>query len=98
MSGEVSSGVASFKGYATERDINCGGTWEWVSRPGASSNPPETIPNRIAVIVTTKVIKAGSKFKGDIHQIVLVDQDGNYGNAPGKEGKGTVAGLQCPVN
>ena len=49
-------------------------------------------------LITTKVIKAGSKFKGDIHQIVLVDQDGNYGNAPGKEGKGTVAGLQCPVN
>ena len=98
MSGEVSNGIGSFKGYATESSINCGGTWEWVSRPGNSSNPPGTIADRIAVIVTTKVIKAGQKFKGDIHQIVLVDHDGNYGGSPGQAGKGTVAGLQCPVN
>src|SRR6185503_9082517 len=48
MSGVVSNGVASFKGYATEAGT-CGGTW--VSRPGNSSNPPDVIPDQVAVIV-----------------------------------------------
>lgn len=93
MSGVVSNGVASFKGYATEADLVCGGTW--VSRPGNSSNPPDVIDSRIAVIVTTKVLKQGPNISGDIQQIVLVDQDGGYGPNPGHAGNGKVASVSC---
>jgi hypothetical protein len=54
MSGFVSKGVASFKGYASNAQDFCGGTWE--SRPGNSSNLPATIPAEVAVIVTQIVL------------------------------------------
>jgi len=92
MSGVVSNGVASFKGYATEAGT-CGGTW--VSRPGNSSDPPDKIPDQVAVIVTTKVLKQGPNISGDIKQIVLVNQDGGYGPAPGHRGNGPVARVLC---
>ena len=64
MSGLVSSGVASFKGYANRADDFCGGTWQ--SRPGNSSNPPDIIPDRIAIIVTDTVLKEGPNISGTI--------------------------------
>ena len=93
MSGEVSNGVASFKGYATESDNVCGGTW--VSKPGNSSNPPDQIPDDVAIIVTSKVIKKGNDISGDIKQIVIVHHDGGYGPNPGHRGNGPVTTVVC---
>ena len=93
MSGTVSNGVASFKGYATEAGLTCGGVW--ASKPGNSSNPPATISSRIAVIVTSKVLKQGNNISGDIKQIVVVDQDGGYGPNPGHAGEGIVRSVTC---
>ena len=93
MSGVVSNGVASFKGYATESGLACGGVW--ASKPGNSSNPPATIASRIAVIVTSKVLKQGNNISGDIKQIVVVDQDGGYGPNPGHAGEGIVRSVTC---
>lgn len=93
MSGFVSNGVASFKGYASEVTGSCGGTW--TSRPGNSSVPPATIPADIAIIVTDTVQKVGPNISGTIKQIVVVHHDGNYGPAPGKRGSGPVTSIIC---
>ncbi len=93
MSGLVSKGVASFKGYASRADNFCGGVWE--SRPGNSSVPPATIPADIAIIVTDTVKKDGPNISGTIKQIVVVHHDGNYGPAPGHRGSGPVTSIIC---
>jgi hypothetical protein len=93
MSGFVADGVASFKGYATDSDNVCGGTW--ISNPGNSSNPPETIPSVISVIVTDTVVKNGNDISGTIKQIVTVAQDGGYGPSPGHRGNGPVVSVVC---
>lgn len=94
MSGVVSNGVASFKGYATDNDYVCGG--EWSSRPGNSSNPPSVIPGRVLVIVTNTVLKSGPDIGGNIKELLIVDQDGGYGPNPGHAGNGPVTQLLCP--
>ena len=95
MSGLTTPGnsKASFKGYATGGDIRCGGSW--ISLPGNSSDPPATIPNKVLVVVTSTVIKSGPNIAGDIVQIVLVNEDGNYGPSPGKRGSGPVDSIVC---
>ena len=93
MSGLVSKGVASFKGYASSSDNVCGGTW--ISRPGNSSVPPATIPDDVAIIVTDTVKKDGPNISGTIKQILIVHHDGNYGPAPGHLGGGPVTSILC---
>jgi hypothetical protein len=93
MSGFVSNGVASFKGFATQADNFCGGTWQ--SRPGNSSNPPATIPDFVAIIVTDTVVKNGPNISGNIKEIVIVQHDGNYGPNPGHRGGGPVTTIVC---
>ena len=94
MSGFVSDGVASFKGYATQSDNVCGG--KWVSKPGNSSDPPQTIPSVVSIIVTDTVVKNGNDISGNIKQIVNVAQDGGYGPNPGHRGNGPVVSVVCP--
>ena len=93
MSGFVSKGVASFKGYANKAEDFCGGRWE--SRPGNSSGPPATIPDEVAIIVTDTVLKDGPKISGTIKQILLVRHDGAYGPSPGHRGGGPVTKIIC---
>ena len=96
MSGFVGPGAsrASFKGFATRAALLCGGVWE--SLPGNSPPPPATIPADIAVVVTSTVVKNGPNLSGDIKQIVVVHQDGNYGPNPGHAGNGRVTSIVCP--
>ena len=73
---------ASFKGFAATLDPSppvVGGTW--TTRPGASSHPPDTVPEFMAVIVTSSVTKDGSKVSGDIVRIVLVKTAPSSGRA-----------------
>jgi hypothetical protein len=95
MSGIVSPGAsrASFKGFATRAELECGGSWE--TRPGNSPPPPATIAADIAVIVTSTVQKIGPNIGGDIKEIVVVSQDGGYGPNPGHEGNGLVKSIVC---
>lgn len=95
MTGTVSDGVASFKGFAIVSDTSCTGTWTWVSRPGNSFDPPAEIGDDIAVVVTSKVTKSGAAISGDIKQVVRVHQDGGYGPNPGHDGNGTVTRVVC---
>jgi len=93
MSGTTDPGYESFKGYASTANNFCGGVWS--TEPGNSSNPPESIPSDIAIIVTSKVLKNGSTLSGDIKEIVVVHQDGNYQDNPGHAGGGTVTHILC---
>jgi hypothetical protein len=95
MSGQVDPGVAAFKGFASSADNFCGGAWS--TQPGNSSDPPETIPANFVIIVTSKVLKNGSTISGDIKQIIVVHQDGNYQDNPGHPGSGTVTSVFCPT-
>ena len=95
MSGFVSKGVASFKGYANKAEDFCGGRWE--SRPGNSSGPPATIPAEVAIIVTDTVLKVGPKISGTIKKILLVTHDGAYGPNPGHRGGGPVTKIICTL-
>ncbi len=93
MSGFVANGVASFKGYASNAQDFCGGVWQ--SRPGNSSDPPDSIPADVVIIVTDTVTKQGPNIGGTIKQLVLVHQDGKYGPAPGHRGGGPVTQIIC---
>ena len=95
MSGPTTPGnsKASFKGYANGGDIRCGGNW--VSSPGNNPPPPDIIPAQVMVVVTSTVIKTGPNLSGDIVQILLVNQDGNYQPNPGHAGNGPVASIVC---
>ncbi len=96
MTGTTTPGYESFKGYANSADNFCGGNW--ASLPGNSSDPPTTIASDLAIIVTSKVLKDGSKISGDIKEIVIVHQDGNYQDNPGHAGGGAVTHIYCRSN
>lgn len=96
VSGEVSRGVASFKGYATDSGLECGDTWR--SMPGNSANPPAMIPARVLVIVTNTVLKSGPAISGTIRELLIVDHDGGYGPNPGHAGNGPVTQLVCSAS
>ena len=93
VSGATSGGTASFKGYATQADLQCGGVW--TTRSNGAASAPAVIAGTIAVIVTSKLDKQGSDFSGDIQQIVTVAQDGGYAPAAGHAGNGIVTGVTC---
>jgi hypothetical protein len=78
MSGITSPGssMASFKGYATRAELQCGSFWK--SLPG-NSRPRRHDCRDIAVVVTSTIIKNGPNLSGDIKEIVVVRQDGGYG-------------------
>ena len=94
----LSGGTApsAFKGFATDTATsppNCGDTW--TTRPGNSSDPPTTVPDVMAVIVSSQVSKDGPTISGDVAEVVLVQTEPGYGPAPGHVGVGTVIGVVC---
>lgn len=95
MSGPVSNGVASFKGFAPQSGITCGGTWS--SSPGNSSDPPATIPDPVIVIVTDRVVKNGNNISGTIKQMLQVHPNPGYSGNPGHAGSGPVVSVICSI-
>lgn len=64
---------ASFKGFADSPGAvpySPGATW--TARPGASSNPPASLPAYMAVITTGSVGKTGPTISGTITRVVIV--------------------------
>lgn len=87
---------ASFKGFAATLSAEppkCGITW--TTGPGASSNPPATVPAYMGVLVSTKVTKSGSTISGDDKSIVVVKTDPGYASDPGHPGTGNVVAEFC---
>ncbi len=84
----------SFKGFEDgTSQSTCGGTWS--SSPGNSSNPPSTVPEYMAVIVSSSIQKNGSIVTGDIKKIVIVRTNSGYGPAPGHAGTGQIVAILC---
>jgi hypothetical protein len=90
-----SAGPASsaFKGFANTVPQRCGQTW--TSAPGNSSNPPDSVPQFIAVIGSGDVTKSESNISGTVSKIVIVRTNPGYGRAPGHAGTGTVVSIVC---
>ena len=88
------SGPNAFKGFENvTAGPTCGSTW--TSRPGNSSNPPATVPQFMALIVSSSVVKNGSTITGNVRKIIVVETNAGYGPAPGHVGKGRVVATIC---
>ncbi|MGZ8844621.1 MAG: thrombospondin type 3 repeat-containing protein, partial [Pyrinomonadaceae bacterium] len=88
------SGPNAFKGFENGTAAPaCNGTW--TSQPGNSSNPPSTIPQYMAVIVSSSIQKNGSVISGDIKKIIIVKTNPGYGPSPGHAGTGQVVAILC---
>ena len=87
-------GPSSFKGFENGNGLPaCGSTW--TSQPGNSSNPPQTIPQFMAVIVSSSVQKNGSVITGNVKRIIIVQTNPGYGPSPGHWGTGQVVAILC---
>jgi len=87
-------GPNAFKGFESGNSTAaCGGTW--TSQPGNNSNPPATIPQFMAVLVSSSVQKNGSVITGNIKKIVVVKTNSGYGPSPGHWGTGQVVAVLC---
>jgi uncharacterized repeat protein (TIGR01451 family) len=84
----------SFKGFTDTVPASCGGNW--TSRPGNSSQPPDTVPLFMTVIASSTITKSGATITGDIPKIVVVRTNPGYGPSPGHAGTGTVVAVVCP--
>jgi Thrombospondin type 3 repeat len=84
----------AFKGFEDgNASPACGSAW--ISHPGNSSNPPATIPQYMAVTVSSSVVKNGSTITGNVKKIVVVRTDVGYGPSPGHAGTGRVVAIIC---
>jgi hypothetical protein len=92
----MSGGAApnSFKGFENgSQPTACGGTWS--SQPGNSSNPPASLPQMMAVLVSSSIQKNGSLVFGNVQKIVIVQINPGYGASPGQAGTGKVVSIYC---
>ncbi len=88
------AGPSAFKGYENNSAIPACGR-QWASDPGNSADPPASIPDYVAVIVSSKVTKAGAGITGDIKEVVVVRVDAGYAANPGHPATGTVVAVLC---
>jgi hypothetical protein len=103
FSGGNNSNTASFKGFAevtTPATPFCnppGPASAFISGGGASSSPPVTLTNEVAIIITSAMGKSGSiKAQGAVKAIVVVTVDqGTYNNSSGGVGTGTINRIVC---
>jgi uncharacterized repeat protein (TIGR01451 family) len=85
---------SAFKGFENSSATpTCGGSW--TTRPGNSSGPPATVPQYLAVIVSSKVSMSGSLIVGDVKQVIIVKTNAGYSPDPGHAGTGTVVATLC---
>jgi hypothetical protein len=87
---------ASFKGFAdsvTTSPPACGDTW--MTAPGNSSAPPDSVPSYMGVIVAHSIGKSGPRISGDTPSLIVVKTDPGYAPNPGHAGTGTVIATIC---
>jgi hypothetical protein len=88
---------SSFKGFENGTATPaCGGNW--TSGPGNSSSPPSTVPQYMALIVSSSIQKNGSVLSGNVMKIVVVRTDPGYGPSPGHAGTGHIIAILCVTN
>jgi hypothetical protein len=87
-------GPSDFKGFENGNTMpTCGDSW--TSQPGNSSDPPPTVPQFLAVIVSSSVQQDGSVITGNVSQIIVVQTNPGYGPSPGHRGTGQVVAVLC---
>lgn len=85
---------SAFKGFDNDSAIpTCGQAWR--SDPGNSSQPPASVPEYMAVIVSSRISRDPAAIGGDIVEIVIVRTDPSYAPNPGHRGTGTVVARLC---
>jgi carboxypeptidase family protein/thrombospondin type 3 repeat protein len=92
----LSGGAApsGFKGFENSSPVTtCGATWQ--TTPGNSSGPPASVPQYMAVIVSSSIKKQGSTTTGNVQEIVIVYTQPGYGPSPSQTGMGTVVHTLC---
>ncbi len=89
------SAPSSFKGFeANPGPPACAAGW--TSGPGNSVSPPaDPLPSYLAVVVASRVNKAGSSISGDTVHVVVVRTDPGYGASPGHSATGQVVATLC---
>jgi hypothetical protein len=88
------SAPADFLGYAPGvPPAACGATW--TSLPGVSSEPPATLPEYVAVVVTDRVTRVGSMLSGQVAHVVVVKTEPGYAPDAGHLGTGVVVATVC---
>ncbi|HKW72471.1 MAG TPA: PKD domain-containing protein [Candidatus Dormibacteraeota bacterium] len=68
---------------------------DWTSSPANSSGPPASVPEYMAVVVTSHVKRSGATITGDTVHVVVVHVMPGYANDPGHAGTGTVVAVIC---
>jgi hypothetical protein len=84
---------SAMKGFADSAPQSCGGSWS--GDPGASGDPPASIPSYMGVIVASTVSMPGSTLLGNVSMIVVVRTNSGYGPSVGHAGTGTVVAVFC---
>ena len=88
------SAPSAFKGFEDgPAQPTCGGSWTTSS--GNSTNPPSSLPQYMAVIVSSSINKNGTVTSGDIKRIIVVRTNPGYGPSPGHPGTGQVIAILC---
>lgn len=85
----------SFKGFADSTSPPPACLADWSTDPGNSSDPPDAVPEFMAVIVSSSIDKSGSTISGDTVHIVVVHTNPGYAPNPGHAGTGTVVAVIC---
>ena len=67
----------------------------WTGDPANSGDPPASVPDYMAVIVSSTVTRSGSTLTGDVAHIVIVRVAAGYANDPGHPGTGTIVAVIC---
>jgi alpha-tubulin suppressor-like RCC1 family protein/PKD repeat protein len=67
----------------------------WTGVPGNSGNPPTSLPEYMAVIVSSGVSASGATISGDTLHVVIVHVAPGYANDPGHAGTGTIVAVLC---
>ncbi len=88
------TGPAAFKGFEDSPAAPTCGV-NWTTDPGNSTPPPASIPNYIAVIVSSSITQTGSTIGGDTQHIVIVKTNPGYQGNPGHAGTGTIVAVVC---
>ena len=88
------SAPIAFKGFEDgAAQPTCGGSW--ITSPGNSTSPPSTLPQYMALIVSSSISKNGTVTSGDIKKIIVVRTNPGYGPSPGHPGTGQVVASLC---
>jgi hypothetical protein len=96
---QLSGGAApaDFKGFAeslSSEPPKCG--ISWTTPTGNSSNPPETVPAYMGVLVSPTVGPSGPVLSGSSAKIVVLKTDPGYASDPSHAGTGVVVAQFCP--